>query len=143
MFSLLGEPVLAPRETRLKFPNGQPRPSLSPSSFPREKFLDFRRKTWKPELNHVVPIIRGNTAIPSGQNEPFNQLEPLASGISAAKLDYHNGSRPAQLHTNVRNDLGPYIIPTNDRQRPLLPNFFMEVKGPKGDAAEMKLKLGR
>lgn len=125
---------------------GQPRPSLSPSSFPREKFLDFKRVNREARTKDVVrsdvfPIIRGRTVIPSGHNEKFNHLKPLASNISDAQPDYYNGSRPAQLHPDVRSDLGPYIIPCTDTSRPLLPNFFTELKEPKGDTAEMKLQI--
>ena len=125
---------------------GQPRPSLSPSSFPREKFLDFKRVNREARTEDVVrsdvfPIIRGRTVIPSGQNEKFNHLKPLASNISDAQPDYYNGSRPAQLHPDVRRDLGSYIIPCTDTSRPLLPNFFTELKGPDGKASEMKLQI--
>jgi len=125
---------------------GRPRPSLSPSFFPREKFVGFRRKNREAEtesqvMSDVFPIIRGNTTLYSGQNQPFNHLEPLACGISAAQPDFYIGSPPAQLHPNVRNDLGPYIIPTNYQQRPLLPNYFFEAKGPKRDPTELNLQI--
>ena len=122
---------------------GQPRPSLSPSVFSREKFLDFKRmnreaKTEAVVRSKVFPIIEGNTTIPSGQDEVFNHVQPLAGGISNAKPDYYYGSRPTELDPRVRRDLAPYIIPCTDTSRPLLANHFTELKGPDGKASEMK-----
>jgi len=125
---------------------GQPRPSLSPSHFTNGDFRNFQRENMKAKTedrvrSDVFPIIRGKAVIPSGQSEKFNHLTPLAGNISDAQPDYYNGSRPAQLHPDVRSNLGPYIIPCTDTSRPLLPNFFTEVKGPKGDAIELKLQI--
>jgi len=98
----------------------------------------------------VFPRIRGTTVVPSGQNEKFIHLEPLAEGISDAQPDYYNGSRPAELHPNLRNvgpddvgrnDLPGYIIPTNYTSRPILPNHFTELKGPDGKASVMKRQI--
>jgi hypothetical protein len=90
---------------------------------------------------NVFPIILGRETMPSGDNYAFNNLEPLADNISNPKPDYFNGSRPTQVHPNVRKDLGKYIIPSSDDSRPLLPNFFAEAKGPTGNAAQMKLQI--
>jgi len=127
---------------------GRPRPSLSPSSYPREKFLDFKRANTAAttEIFEVFSEIRGKTVVPSGRNYPFKHLEPLAEGISAAQPDYFIGSQPAELHPSLRNDVDPdglhrYIIPSNFTSRPILPNHFTELKGPTGDAAVMKLQI--
>jgi len=125
---------------------GQPRPSLSPSHFTNGDFRNFQRENMKAKTedrvgSDVFPIIRGRAVIPSGQNEKFNHLTSLAGNISNAQPDYYNGSRPAQLHPDVRRDLGPYIIPCTDTSRPLLPNFFTELKGPDGKASEMKRQI--
>ncbi len=122
------------------------RPSLSPSSFSPENFLEFKRKNREAKseaavMNSVFPMILGKETMPSGQNYPFNNLEPLASNISNPKPDYFNGSRPKQVYPTVRKDLGKYIVPSTDDSRPLLPNFFVEAKGPTGSAAEMKMQI--
>jgi hypothetical protein len=41
----------------------------------------------------------------------------------------------------VRDDLEQYIIPSSQRHRPALPNFFMEAKGPDGKASEAKRQI--
>ena len=125
---------------------GQPRPSLSPSVFSREDFLEFKRKDREAKTEAVVrskafPIIEGNTAIPSGQDEVFNHAQPLASSISNAKPDYYYGSRPTELEPRVRKDLAVYIIPCTNTSRPLLANHFTELKGLDGKASEMKRQI--
>jgi len=125
---------------------GQPRPSLSPSHFADGDFRNFQRENMKAKTEDrvrsgVFPIITGRSVIPSGENQKFNHLTPLTGNISAAQPDYYNGSRLAQLHPDVRRDLGHFIIPCTDTSRPMLPNFFTELKGPKGDAAEMQLQI--
>jgi len=124
----------------------RPRPSLSPSQFSDGAFEDFQLKndeagSESAVMTNVFPIIRGDTDIPYGQDQYFNHLAPLASGISTAKPDYWNGSPPAQVDPRVRNDLGQYIIPCNNTSRPILPNFFTEAKGPDGKASEMKRQI--
>lgn len=124
----------------------QLRPSLSPSRFSDGAFENFQLKNDEATsegtvIRNIFPIILGRNTMPSGDNYPFNNLEPLADNISDAKPYHFNGSRPTQAHPKVRKDLGKYIIPSNDHSRSLLPNFFTEVKGPKGDAAEMKLQI--
>jgi len=122
------------------------RPSLSPSQFSDGAFGDFQQRndearTENAVESNVFTTIRGGPVNQSGQNAKFNHLEPLANGISAAQPDYYNGSRPAELHSDVRNDLGRYIIPYNDTSRPMLPNHFTELKGPDGKASEMKRQI--
>ena len=89
----------------------------------------------------IIPLIAGGTSIPSIYNRLFTNLATMTNDVtSAAKPDYHDGSRPAELNQRVRNDLKPYIVPCKRLHEPLLPNFFTEVKGPDGKASEMKLQ---
>jgi hypothetical protein len=67
---------------------------------------------------------------------PFNNLAPLTVGeLTAAKPDLYEGARPEQLDRRVRNELSSYIIPSKQDNLPLVPNFFLEAKGPDGTAA--------
>lgn len=85
----------------------------------------------------------GKTNIPSGFNQVFNNLEPLCAclDISKAQPDYFNGSRTAEIRPKVRNDLEHYIIPSSQRHRPALPNFFMEAKDPDGKVSKAKRQI--
>ncbi|KAK3064128.1 hypothetical protein LTS18_009879 [Coniosporium uncinatum] len=124
----------------------QSRASLSPSSFSREAFLNFKRKNNEAGseaqvMSMVFPLIRGNAAIPSGENRLFNNLVPLSSDLAAAKPDYYNGTRPTEVDPRVREDLKTYIVPSKREHAPLLANFFTEVKGPDGNAAVLKRQI--
>lgn len=125
---------------------GQPRASLSPSKFSREDFIHFKRRndeatTEAEVMSEVFPMIIGKTNIPSGYNQVFNNLKPLGDHISSPQPDYFNGARTAEIRPKVRNDLEQYIIPSSQRHRPALPNFFTEAKGPDGKASEAKRQI--
>lgn len=76
--------------------------------------------------------MRGNSAIISGQKRAFNNLTRLNEQLVAASPDFFDGSLPANLDLRVRNELGNYIMPSKKLDTPLLPNFFLEIGGPKG-----------
>ena len=125
---------------------GQRRASLSPSNLSRDDFLLFRRRndeatTEAEVMMHVFPMITGNTNIPSGSNQMFKNLKPLGDRISTPQPDYFNGSRTKEIRPKVRDDLGQYIIPSSQRKRPALPNFFMEAKGPEGKSSVAKRQI--
>ncbi|KAF1993984.1 hypothetical protein P154DRAFT_582275 [Amniculicola lignicola CBS 123094] len=124
----------------------QPRPSLSPSRFSEGAFEKFQLKNDEARSedqvkSEVIPLITGETSIPSVHNRLFTNLATMTNdATSAAKPDYYDGSRPAELNQCVRNALKPYIVPSKRLHEPLLPNFFTEVKGPDGKASEMRLQ---
>ncbi|KAL9043917.1 MAG: hypothetical protein Q9214_002912 [Letrouitia sp. 1 TL-2023] len=115
-----------------------PRASLSPSRFTREDFLDFKEKnqealTEMKVMSKAFPIIAGTADIPSQENLRFTNLEDLTDGsITKAQPDFYDGARPAELNKQIREELGPYIVPSTNTTAPCLPNFFTEGKGPKG-----------
>ena len=116
----------------------QPRPSLSPSRFPREAFRKFEKTNMQALTENTVmskafPIIAGTADIPSQENLLFGNLKHLTDGsITKAKPDCYDGSCPADLNKQIREELGPYILPSTNTAAPCLPNFFTEAKGPKG-----------
>jgi len=121
-----------------------PRASLSPSRFNREAFLDFKEKnqealTEATVMSKVFPIIAGTADIPSQENLLFGNLKHLTDGsITKAKPDCYDGGRPADLNKQIREELGPYIVPSTNTAAPCLPNFFTEGKGPNGNTAVCK-----
>ena len=125
---------------------GQRRASLSPLQFSRDDFLHFKRQNNEAEseaavVSQVIPVIIGKTNIPSGYSGLFNNLEPLFDYVPKPKPDYFNGSRPAEIRSKVRADLKHYIIPSSHAYRAVLPNMFMEVKGPAGNGVEAKRQI--
>ena len=121
-----------------------PRASLSPSRFTREGFLSFKEKnqealTENTVMSKAFPIIAGTADIPLQENLLFGNLKHLTDGsITKAKPDFYDGSRPADIHKDIREELGPYIVPSTNTAAPCLPNFFTEGKGPNGNAAVCK-----
>ncbi|KAK3081884.1 hypothetical protein LTS18_013756 [Coniosporium uncinatum] len=124
----------------------QPRASLSPSQFSEGASENFQQKNEDAEsearvMSTVFPLIRGNAAIPSGENRLFNNLAPLSSDLAAAKPDYYNGTRPTEIDPRVRRDLKSFIVPSKREHAPLLANFFMEAKGQDGNAAVLRRQV--
>ena len=122
----------------------QPRPSLSPSRFPREAFRRFEKTNMQALTENTVmskafPIIAGTSDIPSQENLLFGNLKHLTDGsITKAKPDCYDGSHPTDLNKQIREELGPYIVPSTNTAAPCLPNFFTEGKGPNGNTAVCK-----
>ena len=118
-----------------------PRASLSPSRFSREEFWNFKEKnrnalTEETLMSNAFPIISGTAKIPSQQNLLFGNLKDLTDGsITKAKPDFYDGTLPAELHKQIRADLGPYIVPSTNTSAPCVPNFFTEGKGSDGNPA--------
>jgi hypothetical protein len=119
----------------------QPRPSLSPSQFTEAAFEAFQRTnedalTEATVMSKAFPIIAGTPDIPSQENLLFGNLKHLTDGsITKAKPDFYDGSRPADLDKRIREELGPYIVPSTNTAAPCVPNFYTEGKGPKGDTS--------
>ena len=92
-------------------------------------------------MSKAFPIIAGTVDIPSQENLFFGNLKHLTDGsITKAKPDLYDGSRPADLNKQIREELGPYIVPSTNTAAPCLPNFFTEAKGPKGTPDVCKLQ---
>ena len=119
----------------------QPRRSLSPSRFSQRAFLSFKQAnsqalTESVVFRNTIPTVLGDADILSAGDLPFGNLEPLTDGtLVDAKPDLYDGVYPTQLDPRIRKELGPYIIPSTQQGAPLLPNFFMETKGPDGSGA--------
>lgn len=122
-----------------------PRPSLSLSRFPDSEFTTFQQNDGQAkdedEVNmNVVPTITGTKHIdhPSAINTQFGNLEPLTDGsIAPAQPDIYYGAYPEKLDQPLRDELSRYIVPSTMVDKPMVPNFFVENKGPNGSMAVM------
>ncbi|KAL2372402.1 hypothetical protein RJZ57_003147 [Blastomyces gilchristii] len=120
----------------------QPRASLSPSKFSEKCFEDFREAdahaSKEPVTISVNPVLDGDIGDHKcvGGEYSFGNLAPLTDGtLSSAKPDHFFGARPEQLNHSIREALSDQIIPSTQDDLPMMPNFFLEVKGPDGSLA--------
>ncbi|KAM0421261.1 hypothetical protein ACHAPT_010983 [Fusarium lateritium] len=120
-----------------------PRRSVSPSKFGDDAFETFqdnnaRAKDEDDVKAYVVPTIIGTrrTDHPSAMNTLFSNLEALTDGtLAPANPDLYYGAYPEEVERSIRDDLAARIIPSTMEDKPMAPNFFLEVKGPDGSAA--------
>ncbi|KAL7929606.1 hypothetical protein V8C35DRAFT_194073 [Trichoderma chlorosporum] len=119
------------------------RASLSPSKFSDSAFKQFQRRNddsvfESDVMSTVIPVICGNSDIPSQQNVLFTELAPIADEDTVKpEPDFFDGTRLHELTQEVRDDeiVRSTAIPTKHASVPVVPNFYMEVKGPEGSAA--------
>ncbi|KAH8651692.1 hypothetical protein BGZ61DRAFT_230659 [Ilyonectria robusta] len=120
-----------------------PRPSLSPSKFSGKAFetsqdSNAQAKDEDDVKAYVVPTIIGarQTDHPSAMNTLFGNLDPLTDGtLAPANPDLYYGAYPEELDRSIRDELAGHITPSTMVDKPMAPNFFLEVKGPDGSAA--------
>lgn len=116
------------------------RASLSPSRFPESVFRDFKRKNkTKSEgsmMRHVIPLIAGDSNTANKSNIQFTNLVSLTDESTVKAVpDYFDGAKASDLHSVVRRELNELVIPTKHANVPMIPNFFIEAKGPSGSAS--------
>ncbi|OAA36066.1 hypothetical protein NOR_07672 [Metarhizium rileyi] len=119
------------------------RASLSLSNFTQLAFQDFKSKnnrvTFKSDvISTIIPVICGDSRIHSQQNVLFTELEPITSTDAVKpKPDFFDGAFLVDVNEDIRNDivLRRKVIPTKHHSVPVASNFFMEVKGPDGNAS--------
>lgn len=92
-------------------------------------------------MSELFPLITWKTHIFPNYNQVYNNLKPLGGHISNPQPLYFNGARTSEIRSKVRNDLEQYIVPSSQRHRPALPNFFTEVRGLDGKASEAKRQI--
>lgn len=123
----------------------QRRPSLSPSKFTDEEYERFFQddvdaSKEKDVSVSVIPMIEGNIADKKCHSGgiPFGNLNPLINSavkLTSANPDVYYGASLEQLSQKAVDELGGRIIPSTQHDLPILPNFFLEVKGPDGSLA--------
>lgn len=117
-----------------------PRASLSPSLFPAAAFKDFKQVNSRViskgnVMAKILPKILGNADIPSKDNLVFSNLDLITNKTTVnAMPDLFDGSHSKDLNKIVRQDLSKMIIPITYGMAPVAPNFFLEVKAPRGAA---------
>lgn len=117
-----------------------PLPPEALSADPGQEFRAFRRSSARAKdeadvLRKVMPTILGpeSEEHPCAGNVVLGNFERLTDGtISLAKPDLYYGADPRHVSRVIRQDLESRIVPSVMQDRPVIPNFFVEVKGPFG-----------
>lgn len=119
----------------------RPRRSLSPSNFLQEAHEEFIDKEThaaneKEVEMAVIPIIEGNiTDQYVRKGTAFKNLDHLTNGtLKPGNSDHYHGACPDELDQKVRDELSGHISPTAEASLVIAPNFFLELKGPSGNA---------
>ncbi|KAJ2972662.1 hypothetical protein NUW58_g9139 [Xylaria curta] len=121
----------------------QRRSSLSRSRFSDSDFQQFKQantNAFKEDevISSVIPIIEGRIEDGRGVSGRirFTNLDHLTDGsLVGGNPDRYYGARPEQLDQRVRAELSGHIIPSTQHDLPIVPNFFLAVKGPDGSLA--------
>ncbi|KAL9071439.1 MAG: hypothetical protein Q9157_005472 [Trypethelium eluteriae] len=118
----------------------QRRSSLSPSRYTDEEFEEFQYLTTKSSnedhiSRNVVNTIEGSTqeTYTFSTKVKFANLQSLIDyPLTPGNPDLYDGAPPEQLDRRVRDRLYGTIIPSTLETHPIVPNFFLHLKGSDG-----------
>jgi hypothetical protein len=115
------------------------RASLSTSQFSESAFRDFKKKnktSSEGSVNRkVIPILAGDQDIPNDGHLHFTNIESITGeGTAKAVPDFFDGAMLGDVDKVVRDNLSQIIVPTKHSGIPIVPNFYLEAKAPKGGA---------
>ena len=83
-------------------------------------------------MRMTLPRLVGEPRHAYGLNTRFRNLEEITQKIVVPQPDYYEGEFPGDGNRTLRDRLNTAIVPSTRRERPFLPNFFVEAKGPDG-----------
>ncbi len=84
-------------------------------------------------MSSILPVIAGNSDMPSEENLRFTNLHSITEQTTVdVQPDFFDGARPGDVHKEVRTKLNKTVVPTKHSNAPIAPNFFVEVKAPTG-----------
>lgn len=92
-------------------------------------------------MKNVIPLLEGPLSALERKctncNILFTNLDQLTwCKLPASKPDLYHGSRPEDIHEEVRNALSGHIIPSRRTYLPATPNFFLEAKSARQSSLE-------
>ena len=92
----------------------------------------------------LLPIISGEKSAQRccPKKRSFTNFVPLLKDehLSIPQPDVYYGSAPHMLQKQVRAELSGFIVPCKKDTHPMLPNFFIEAKGPEGHSLTSRLQ---
>ena len=114
------------------------RTSLSTNSETQRLFVELEYETNRAStetmvMSKILPILLGKDEFPFTQNLVCKNYAPLGmSALVCAKPNHYDGADIDELDRNIREELNRYIVPSLHVNIPIMPNFFVELKGPDG-----------
>ncbi|KAL1892356.1 hypothetical protein Sste5346_007094 [Sporothrix stenoceras] len=120
----------------LRAPREEARDAVTEDDFARLQAAYDRAFDEDDVVTIILPLVVGPSdwfEHNSSRNVLCNNLTPLTNNtIVSIKPNVYYGAPSSQFAPDVRATLAAHIIPTAAAPRPLLPNFFVEIKGPSG-----------
>ncbi|PHH63640.1 hypothetical protein CDD81_5621 [Ophiocordyceps australis] len=121
----------------------KPIPCLSTSMELHKEFKRFKMANAhaadKVALSHaLLRVLEGDDVDyeTDGTQAGFTNLVPLSAGLAASiSPDFCDGAPQEQLRARLRQQFGGHVMPAVEEGVPIVPNFFLEVKGPDGTDA--------
>lgn len=116
----------------------QPRAALSSQYFSEARHKIFLRAmdsafSEGKVILKLFPTIIGDAEYPSDVNRPCMNWEAFGdANVVIPQPDYLEGARQTAENEEVRDELGPMIMPFAAYEALFLPNFFTEAKGLRG-----------
>ncbi|KAK7426732.1 hypothetical protein QQZ08_006768 [Neonectria magnoliae] len=95
-------------------------------------------------MKNVIPVLDGDIQdhkCVTGSIQ-FKNLHQLTDGslVAGNPVEFY-GANPEQLHQEVRDRIGDFIVPSTQKDVPIAPSFFLEAKGPGGSPAVARLQV--
>ncbi|KAI0203077.1 hypothetical protein F4808DRAFT_449390 [Astrocystis sublimbata] len=125
---------------RYRYPNGQTPPPLENLEEIMQDFIQKDADAGKEAqvMTTILPLIEGiveDGRLVAGQVPFTNLRDPTDNLLVPGNPDRYYGARPEQLDRRVRTQLGKHIVPSTQHDLPIVPNFFLNMKGPDGTSA--------
>ncbi|KAL9034757.1 MAG: hypothetical protein Q9180_005231 [Flavoplaca navasiana] len=112
-------------------------PALTEKDFSDFKSINKSCHSEQDVIANVVNLLE-RRHMPREMSVVFNNLNKLTiPSISNPGPDWYDGVEPEKLDVVVRNYLDKLIVPASDKSVACLPNFFLELKGPKGSVSTL------
>ncbi|KAL3446779.1 hypothetical protein BJX65DRAFT_278583 [Aspergillus insuetus] len=96
-------------------------------------------------MESIMPLIEGPDKSANREHAGgllYGNLAPLANAKLCKANPYrYYGSHPDKLDKKVRERLSDKIVPSRRKHLPILPNFFVEIKGPGGSGIVAKRQV--
>ncbi|KJK75288.1 hypothetical protein H634G_09306 [Metarhizium anisopliae BRIP 53293] len=105
-------------------------------SEPKKDIRSYLSSTSRSRQTNSTAATSVTSNTPNESNIPFTNLISLTDESTVQAVpDSFDGAKASDLHSVVRRELNELVIPTKHANVPIIPNFFLEAKGPSGSVS--------